>query len=463
MKKNRLSCKQEILAGIFMLILGFTSVDGQRAYDAIHLQEREIGFGARALSLGGAYTAVADDYSAIYWNPAGLGFIESDQFYGEMSHLQLPNQAQYSGQQTWSQQTYTRFRSLGAVFPVPTTRGSLVLALGYNRIQDFDEHVSFQGFSTVSNGLAFNIATGDETATYLFDQNVLRKENIDTQGGLHQWSFGGSVALSPAFLIGATLAYVRGVESYHFQFEQNDSDQIFNQFPADFHQYSLQHHLESTYSALQVKIGGITHVHRWLRLGTTVTLPMRYRVQEIYSSQDALEFDDGFIDEASDEGQWEYRVRTPFILDAGAALTTRPLTLTASVRYRDWSQTEFIVKGRDIVDSDLLDYLDENQAIRTQYHPTIEYHAGGEIKIPFLPIWLRAGMALYPRPQRDSSLPLRELLTAGFTYRVDDSVSLDFSVMNGNWQRESRDTYTPAGTLETMEHTFVQGGFSYRF
>jgi hypothetical protein len=38
----------------------------------VGVQFLKIGFGARAAGMGGAYTAVADDGSAIFWNPAGI-------------------------------------------------------------------------------------------------------------------------------------------------------------------------------------------------------------------------------------------------------------------------------------------------------------------------------------------------------------------------------------------------------
>ena len=44
--------------------------------------------GARGLSMGSAFVAQADDISAIYWNPAGLGFIEGPQAF--LNHVEMP-------------------------------------------------------------------------------------------------------------------------------------------------------------------------------------------------------------------------------------------------------------------------------------------------------------------------------------------------------------------------------------
>src|SRR3990167_627299 len=47
----------------------------------------DIGVGARALGMGGAYTALADDANALYWNPAGLAKLEKREF--TASHAEM--------------------------------------------------------------------------------------------------------------------------------------------------------------------------------------------------------------------------------------------------------------------------------------------------------------------------------------------------------------------------------------
>ncbi len=44
--------------------------------------------GARGIAMGNAFVAQADDISSIYWNPAGLGFLEGPQVF--FSHLDMP-------------------------------------------------------------------------------------------------------------------------------------------------------------------------------------------------------------------------------------------------------------------------------------------------------------------------------------------------------------------------------------
>ena len=41
----------------------------------------EIGAGAKSLSMGGAYVSIANDVSALYWNPSGIVNVERPSVY----------------------------------------------------------------------------------------------------------------------------------------------------------------------------------------------------------------------------------------------------------------------------------------------------------------------------------------------------------------------------------------------
>lgn len=436
-------------------------LQAQSAYDAIHLLEAEKGFGTRALALGGSYTALADDYTAIYWNPAGLGSIQTYQIYSELSHKNYSNSAFFANQRTLNGQSYTRFRSLGLTIPIPTTRGSLVLALGYNQIVDFDENLLFSGYSERANGLGFYIQDEDqEEVFYPFDQAVERIEKVSNGGGLQQWSFGGAIALSPRFILGLTAAILSGREQYQFNFSQTDVNQIYKDYPADFDQYRINQYLQSDYRALNLKIGSTLELIRGLRVGGVVTLPSRFRIQEVHSNADALIFDNGERDEVEQNGEWEYRVTTPFYFDTGVAFHSPFLVLSASARYRDWSQTRFEVSSTDLGDADYRQFLEENELIRSNYQPTVEYHLGGEINLGLAK--LRGGYALLPTPRIEETAKRdRQVFSGGLSFTLDRVLNLDITYLRSNWERESWDSYTPAGTREDITTQRILVGLSY--
>jgi hypothetical protein len=57
----------------------------------------KIGIGARPLAMGGAFTALADDPSAIYWNPAGLSQLRRIQLAATHAQMSLERQLNFVG------------------------------------------------------------------------------------------------------------------------------------------------------------------------------------------------------------------------------------------------------------------------------------------------------------------------------------------------------------------------------
>lgn len=446
------------------LMVSGVCLHAQTAYDAIHIMEGEMGFGTRALAMGGAYTGLADDYTAIYWNPAGLGLVKKPELFTELSHLNLTNEALFIDNLTVDNQGYTRFRSFGVAVPIPTSRGSLVLALGHNRIVNFDENLAFAGFSSEGNGIGFDITDDDITQYYLFDRDVYRSERVNTEGGLREWTLGGAIALSPRFLLGVRAAYVVGKEQYQLRFTQDDSEDLYSEYPGDFHRYEVDQVLQSDYTSLNLKMGGLIHFGWGLRLGAVMTLPSSFLVKEVHSDSDELTFDDGYVDATEESGRFDYRVKTPFHFDGGLSYGLKFLTLAASIRYRDWSQTRFVVSGHRLEDEDYREFLEENDVIRETYRPTTEYRFGGEIALNKLHTKLRGGYSLIPSPLTSAGGNQdRQFFNGGVSFALDDYVHLDLTFLHGIWERESRDSFTPGGTLEDITFQKLLVGISYRF
>jgi hypothetical protein len=97
---------RRLISAFFVLLAGAA----RGAETASYL---DIGVGARGLAMGGAYTALADDAHAVYWNPAGLARLEKREV--AASHSELGNS--------------TRHDFL--VYAHPTSRAVLAGALTY--------------------------------------------------------------------------------------------------------------------------------------------------------------------------------------------------------------------------------------------------------------------------------------------------------------------------------------------
>ncbi len=103
--------------------------------------------GARAIGMGGAYTAVSDDPYAMHYNPAGLGWIDNDEVTFQYNNLILDLNQQYIG------------------YVHPLRRGSFGLA--WNRVDfgSFDRTLITSGTTFASAG-KFDASSNAVTFAY---------------------------------------------------------------------------------------------------------------------------------------------------------------------------------------------------------------------------------------------------------------------------------------------------------
>jgi hypothetical protein len=102
----------------------------------------KIGIGARAAAMGGAFVAVADDASALYWNAAGIARIESDKSQLQFNHAIWPADM--------------KFTQLGYVFHTKRIPGAIGISLRSLYMDPMVETTAYQPDPFVGTGNTFD-------------------------------------------------------------------------------------------------------------------------------------------------------------------------------------------------------------------------------------------------------------------------------------------------------------------
>jgi hypothetical protein len=145
----------------------------------------KIGLGARATGLGEAFVAVANDPTAIYWNPAGLASIQRKEL--AISHVEWPADI--------------RFEHLALVLPVRRLGGSLGIQFGVLSTA-IDETSELQPFGTGRTFVYSDLVTGVAYARRWTDKLLVGFGGKYVREDLGQ-DVGGPVTNSVMFDIGS--------------------------------------------------------------------------------------------------------------------------------------------------------------------------------------------------------------------------------------------------------------------
>lgn len=477
---------------LILIILMSGLLFAQDIEEAANLSENEHGFGIKAAALGNAFAGIADDYSAIYWNPAGLAQIKMQQLYGSLNHLQVKTDATYLGNTTKVDQGFTKFQSFGYVYPFPTRRGSLVLALGYQRVKDLNALTQYGGYNTTSNDLAFSIYNdlGYDGLTLAFDRDFDLTQSIRQEGHLAQWSIGLAIDLAPNFSAGATFNLLGGNSDYRLKYEQMDT-QGQNSYditdengkPLDefyYNYYKLEQMVNTEYSGIQLKLGGLWKPQENLRIGATITFPTALGIDESWTYSDELSYDIhvlaedrtyNYVEPYDSTGKFSYEIEEPFKFDLGIAYSIKNLTLAGGLRYVDWTQLK--LKRADETPEWYESYFaEQNDRVPTLLRAVTTYSAGIQYALLNNTLQLRAGYRYVPSPFKDADKKVdKTFYSAGVGLRVSETTMIDIAVIHSFWEAKKYyrydwdydQTLTPMTTYEKYTLDKLQVGLTVAF
>ncbi len=479
--------KINIFLTVLFFIFQINSI-AQFPEDALRYSSTGFGIGARALGLGLAYTGIANDYSAIYWNPAGLGQIEMSELSFGLSNLSFNNNSTFYGNYKSFSNSSTKLNNLGITYPFPTTRGSLVFAAGYNRVNDFSTALAFKGFNPLSSIIQHYAPHGSSTKkrpvgnlawelylanvdslgpnTYIFDSriqdSVTQSGKILESGGLNNWSFGGAIEPAKNLLVGLSLNIISG--SYYWQrnYIEEDLAEIYNntRYPFDFKSLYIDQTVSADVNGFVAKFGLLYRLSPSTRIGLTLKTPSWVAIKETFTSEGQSYFDNGenfkYPPNGPSKDKTEYEVVSPFVFTAGASHIIYDLLLSGDVEYTDWTQMEFLNAPAYLINL--------NTDIKEIFQPTVNLRFGAEYQFSPIGTTLRGGFAYLPSPYKgDPTSYAQKYITGGVGFIFQDAIAFDLGYAYGFWDTFHSNYDKTSRTYEKVKTHNIIATLTYRF
>ena len=391
------------------------------------------GVGARAMGMGGASLGLADDFTALYWNPAGMAQIQKFEMFSSLSHNRASTDTYFAGDTaTGTSRSQMRLNSIGFVYPFQARQGGWAIAFGYNRPQNFDYQTAIQGVDP-SSGTEFSGLAVDET-----DVN---------SGGIGIWSFGTSVYISKRILIGGSLDFWQGDSLNELDVTATDIVGI----DSELSRFRYDDEIDREYSGVGGRIGLLAHLTDEISLGVTVVSPVELGVDEQWYQSTIADYDDGERLSDMESGVQAFDIERPFEVGTGIAvkLFNKQLILAGDVQLTDWTQTRYDLPPADDISHDNFEEY---------YATTLQARLGVEYRIPTIGTHIRLGYFRDTIPFTDTKVEnARDFLTAGIGKIFEDSLKFDVAYLFGTWQQSRNDV-----TTERLTHrVFVSA--AYRF
>ncbi len=462
-------------------VLASQTIDDTELFNSINLHGTP-----RYVGMGGAFTALGNDFSALQLNPAGAAVFRKSQFNASLGiHDFRADQHGLFGYRSSNVNTEFNLENLGFVNKKSSSSSAgsgWAFAVTYNKLADFDRsytlsginapgvsdsntlgqyYLFFENYNNTSAGALgkhIDDISNDAYAAYqagllvdLNDDGIIDDYGYGLAGtnnnlvyNRQQFGSHNQVGLSLAGAHEGNVYYGAALNFPTLNYELNEhlreSGLPVDTFPYDVSGYSLNRYTAINAAGINLNFGVIIKPVPSVRIGASIQTPSWYWVDEVYETSINATYEDSESSSGQSEvfstGTYSYRMTSPAIYRLGGAFIfpNKKGLISLDYEYRDVSgSTVSRVSNNLSIEQEFAD--DANFNIMSAMNGVNSFKAGLEYRLG--PVMLRGGAnylsSMYNEPEIYSSG--RTTFSGGIGYQ-NDNFGVDLALASSRFSRQ---------------------------
>ncbi|MCP4715493.1 MAG: hypothetical protein GY868_10275 [Deltaproteobacteria bacterium] len=404
-----------------------------------------VGSGARAVGMGGAFIAVADDATAASWNPAGLCWLRRPEFSIAFSHTRRREDfSSRSHPETGGMQkeSLAEINYMSFVLPFRLWEHNMVVSLNYQRLYEFDRDIDID-FDTWSR----NPYTLELTR---YDQRIAHRQ----QGGLKALSPAYAVRLTPNLSLGITfniwtdkLFWSNGWET-----DTRTQGQIIGEGRAPIRYRTTDSERYSGFTGFNLHLGALWKMNRYITVGAVVKTPFRAKMDQERVFATTMLFPNMGSTRSVERLDEDADLEMPLSCGIGMAVRLSDrLTFSLDVYKTEWSH--YVIESED---GRRMSPVTGRSTRDSHVRPTTQVRLGGEylFVFPRVIVPLRLGVFYDPEPSETNPEDYWGLSVGTGISFVNMAVDAAYQFRAGD-DVAGTATGIPASTADVVQHQLM--------
>lgn len=450
------------------------NVFGQNPADVVNYSFYPQNGTARNLAIGGVMGSLGGDITAVYVNPAGLGFYRTGEFVFTSGFYFNKNKSLYRDATTKEKKNVFGFGPVGFVQGTGlrnSPKAAHAVGIAFTQTANFNNFTHYKGlnnYSSFTEMWAEEVAKSGKTIneiiddrqysltsalglyTYLVDtfrtnnvlqvkglpeflldngKALLQENSLETKGGIYELALGYGYTGNEKFYFGGSLGIP--IISYNRTTKYNERDTSSNNNNG-FGYFNYQEDLKTSGAGFNAKLGFIYRPQEYIRLGIAVHTPTFYFLTDKRSA--SLEAETENYNQLAKvtsselsgglDAKTKYQLVSPWKVLISGSYVFREVEnvkkqrgfISADIEYIHHKGSSFYSNAEQPTEEDKAYYKALTKIVRNDYKGAFNFRLGGELK--FNVIMARLGFAYYGNPYKDKALKAnRMLLSGGLGYR----------------------------------------------